>query len=62
MVVPAPGEPHLSKLLDLEMLVMAGGLERTAEEFQKLLAQGGFRVTRIVPTRADVSIVEGVPV
>jgi cyclopropane fatty-acyl-phospholipid synthase-like methyltransferase len=61
MVVPGPGEPHLSKLLDLEMLVMAGGLERTREEFAALFQRAGFRLARVVPTRSPVSVVEGVP-
>jgi len=63
MVVPAPNEPHFGKLLDLEMMAMTEqGRERTAEEFSALFARAGFRLARIVPTRALVSIVEGVPV
>lgn len=57
--VIAPGnEPAFAKLLDLTMLVIPGGRERTAAEYRDLLVQGGFRLERIVPTAAEVSILE----
>ena len=46
--------------LDLEMLTSPGGAERTAEEYGALLAQAGFRLTRIVPTKSPFSIIEAV--
>jgi hypothetical protein len=30
-------------------------------EYQRLFAAHGFRLTRVVPTADDVSIIEGVP-
>jgi hypothetical protein len=62
MVVPTGAEMHPSKLLDLVMLTVAGGRERTAEEYRELYAQAGFELTGIVPTGSAVSIVEGRPV
>jgi hypothetical protein len=59
-VVPEGNEPHYAKLLDLEMLVSPGGIERTAAEYAALLAAAGFRLTRIVSTPSAYSIVEGV--
>ncbi len=59
-VVPAGNEPHLGKLFDLEMLVSPGGVERTEEEFRELLSQAGFRLTRVVPTKSHLSIIEAV--
>jgi hypothetical protein len=59
-VVPESNEPHYSKLLDLEMLVSPGGKERTPGEYRELLAQAGFRLTQIVPTRSPFSIIEAV--
>jgi len=53
--------PSFGKLLDLHMMVMAGGLERTEAEHRRLLAAHGFRLTRVVPTAGDVSVVEGRP-
>jgi len=60
MVVPRGNEPHPSKMLDIEMLVMEGGKERTEKEYRDLLAAADFRLTRIVPTRSPYSIVEAV--
>ena len=57
-VIPAGNDPHPGKLLDLEMLVAPGGVERTAAEFETLLTNSGFRLSRIIPTPSPVSIVE----
>lgn len=59
-VIPPGNDPHPGKMLDLEMLISPGGVERTAAEFETLLANSGFRLTRIIPTPAPVSIVEAV--
>jgi hypothetical protein len=61
MVVPDNGVNCFSKLLDLNMLVMNGGRERTETEFRTLLAASGYRLTRIVPTMAPQSVIEAVP-
>lgn len=62
MVLPPGNTPHPGKMLDLMMLVGPGGQERTEQEYSKLLAKAGFRLTRIVPTDSAVSVVEAVPV
>jgi hypothetical protein len=59
-VIPENNEPHLGKLMDLEMLVSPGGVERTGEEFRQLFAAGGFRLTRIIPTKSPYSLIEGI--
>jgi hypothetical protein len=59
-VVPASNEPHFSKFIDLNMLVLTGGRERTEEEFRALCQAAGFRLTRVVPTDSPFSVVEGV--
>jgi hypothetical protein len=61
MVIPPGDAPSYSKLLDLEMLVLAGGRERTEAEYRKLLATAGLRLTRILPTSSYSSIIEAVP-
>jgi hypothetical protein len=61
-VVPASNEPHFSKFIDLNMLVMTGGRERTEEEFRALYKTAGFRLTRVVPTDSPFSVIEGVRV
>jgi hypothetical protein len=53
--------PHPGKLLDIEMMVFVGGKERTEEEFRTLLASGGFRLDRILPTESPLSLLEASP-
>ena len=59
--VIGPGnDPSIYKLLDLQMLLI-GGKERSEEEFRALYREAGFEMTRIVPTRSAVTILEGIP-
>jgi len=59
--VIAPGNaPSVGKWLDLEMLLMPGGKERTEEEYRALFAGAGFRVTQIVQTKSPLSVIEAV--
>ncbi len=60
-VIPPGNEPFFGKLLDVTMLVIPGGQERTEEEYRDLFGKAGFRLVRIVPTAAEVSVIEGVP-
>ena len=46
---------------DVNMLVATGGRQRSAEEFHSLYAAAGFTLSRIVPTPARISIIEGTP-
>lgn len=59
-VVPEGGGPSLSKLMDVHMMVMTGGRERTEAEYGDLLARAGFRLTRVVPTESSMSVIEAV--
>jgi len=61
MVLPPGAEPHPGKILDVVMLTVPGGRERTADEYGELLAPAGLRVERVVPTASPVSVVEAVP-
>jgi hypothetical protein len=61
MVVPDSNTPSFSKLLDLNMLVMAGGRERTKAEFNALLDAADYKLTRVVPTISAHRILEAVP-
>ena len=62
MVLPEGDAPHPGKLLDILMLTVPGGEERTPSQYSALLERAGFRMTRVVPTASPVSIVEAVPV
>jgi hypothetical protein len=58
MVLPEGDAPHPGKMLDMVMLAVPGGEERTASQYGKLLDDAGFKMTRVVPTASLVSIVE----
>jgi hypothetical protein len=60
-VIPETPEFDMGKWMDLNMMVMATGRERTAAEFRDLLAQAGFALEQIVPTPSPLSIVVGKP-
>jgi hypothetical protein len=47
---------------DMMMMALTGGAERTAREFESLLARAGLRMTRVLPTTTSASIVEAEPV
>lgn len=57
-VIRPGNDPDFAKLLDLTMLVIPGGQERTEDEYRRLLAAGGFELQRVVPTAAEVSLLE----
>ena len=57
-LVPNDPGPHWSKMLDIHMLTLVGGLQRTGEEYGALLRPAGFELKHVHPTRSDVSILE----
>ncbi|RCG24495.1 methyltransferase [Sphaerisporangium album] len=61
-VIPAGSEPAPGKFIDLNMMVLGSGRERTAEEFAALFAASGFELTRVLPMRSPSGLVEARPV
>jgi hypothetical protein len=62
-VIPPGNEPSFGKFLDMHMLIMCqGGCERTEEEYRFLLSQAGFELTKVVPTKSMMSVIESVPI
>jgi hypothetical protein len=57
-LVPEAAGPHFGKTLDLIMLAVTGGRERTHAQFAALLERAGFRFERVLATRSEYSIVE----
>ena len=57
-IVPADPGPDWSKMLDIHMLTLLGGKQRTLQEYGTLLEQSGFAFQREIDTRAGISIVE----
>jgi ubiquinone/menaquinone biosynthesis C-methylase UbiE len=59
-IVEPGNAPSFVKSLDLTMLIMPGGKERTAAEYEELFKAAGLRLARIVPTPSDISVIEAV--
>jgi SAM-dependent methyltransferase len=59
-VVPEGDEPSMAKLGDVHMMVMTGGRERTEAEYAALFERAGFRLTRVVSTESQMSVIEAV--
>jgi ubiquinone/menaquinone biosynthesis C-methylase UbiE len=57
-ILPDDGRPSPVTLMDINMMVMVGGRERTADEFRTMLAAGGFEVERIVATSGMFHVIE----
>jgi hypothetical protein len=58
MLLPATLEPNFAWLLDINMMGMLTGRERTEEEYRSLLRQGGFEVVSVTPTAGPMSVIE----
>ena len=58
--VIAPGNaPDFGKMVDLEMMLLPGGRERTAEDFRALFTRAGLTLDTVVPTQSMLSVVVG---
>jgi hypothetical protein len=60
MVPDDPG-PHWSKMVDIHMLTLIGGRQRTCQEYAALFERAGFCFEREIDTGADISILEAIP-
>jgi O-methyltransferase domain len=60
IIADVPG-PDWSKVMDIVMLWISGGRQRSRSEHETLLTTAGFRLERVIPTMSEVSILEGVP-
>jgi hypothetical protein len=58
-VIEPGNEPDWAKILDLHMLVLLGGRERSEDEWRRLLGQSGFTLRRRLP---EVFLLEATPV
>jgi hypothetical protein len=58
-IVPAGNDFAFVKWLDLNMLVIPEGRERTEEDYRRLFAAAGFKLRRVIETPAEIQLVEG---
>jgi hypothetical protein len=59
-LVPETSGPHFGKTLDIIMLAVTGGRERSRAAYASLLAAAGLQLERVIVTRSEYSIVEAV--
>ena len=59
-VIPPGDKPDWGKLLDIQMMVVVQGKERTKEEFAALFKRAGLKLIRVIPTRCPLSLIEAV--
>ncbi|HEU5101083.1 MAG TPA: methyltransferase [Roseiflexaceae bacterium] len=62
LVVPEGNTPDFGKWVDLHMLAITGGRERTAAEYGALFQKTGFELVRVMPTSAGPGVVEARPI
>ncbi|WP_411093418.1 methyltransferase [Streptomyces sp. 049-1] len=60
MVVPEGDAPHPTKMIDITMMGMLGGRERSETEWRRLLAEGGFTLQRVVTGSGSYSALEAI--
>jgi hypothetical protein len=59
-IMPPSAEPDWSNMLDIHMLTLLGGRQRTLQEYKALLEEANFRFQREIDTGAGISIIEAV--
>lgn len=61
-IIPDDPGPHWAKTLDIHMMALLGGRQRTWQEYESLFDSAGFSFEREIDAGADTSILEAVPV
>jgi O-methyltransferase domain len=61
MLVPEGGKPHISKVLDIAMMMLfGGGRERTEKEFAELVREASFEAPAVIPTSGPTWVIEAI--
>jgi O-methyltransferase len=66
LTLPEDNVPSLGRFVDIAMMVLTGGRERSTQEYRELLADAAFRLNRVITVPAefgkgDLSIIEATP-
>ena len=61
LTLPEGDAPAFGKWMDLHMLVLLNGRERTVGQYTELFHAAGLELARTIPTHTGQSIVEAVP-
>ena len=61
-MLPEDSKPNWLKMLDIMMLALLTGRERTLSEFKELLRASGFRFDRAVEAALGMFVLEASPI
>jgi hypothetical protein len=61
-IIGAPNIAPAEKFADLNMLVAAGGRERSHEEFVELFTAAGYALNRVLSTGTHLSVIEAISI
>jgi hypothetical protein len=61
LALPESAEPSPAHFMDLNMLVMLEGRERTPAQYGALLGKAGMRLAKFSPTHSPLGLIEAVP-
>jgi len=57
-IIHSANEQEYAKCMDVYMMAITGGKERTRKDFEELLKQAGFRIDTVVQTDTEFAIIE----
>lgn len=60
-VIPPGNEPHPGKTVDMMVMNLLNGKERTLPEYESLITEAGFTVSRVIPVSPNATIIEAIP-
>ncbi len=58
VILAGRNEPHMSRFMDIEMLMLPGGRERSEKDFAELFEKAGLKLARVVPTKGPWAVIE----
>jgi len=58
MVIPDDNAPSMAAMVDMNMLVMLPGRERSLQEYRSLLEAAGLGLDRVIETRSPFQVIE----
>src|SRR3954470_16701856 len=61
-LVPPGDEPNQIKAVDVIMLAVTGGLERTEVQYASLFEAAGLRLEQVIQTRGPIAVLEAAPI
>jgi len=61
-LVPPGDEPNQIKAVDVIMLAVTGGLERTEVLYASLFEAAGLRLEQVIQTRGPIAVLEAAPI